>query len=446
MAAPVLKVEIDFANGPSFSYPLILDNLAYGLLGVNTLGDQAADVVDISNMGMRCSTRRGRNRILANFEAGTATVTLNDPNSDFNPQNDTGPYYGKLLPLRKIRIYAQTEYQGNTVEVNLFAGYITSYDTGFYSGVYTTSTVTLQCVDGFRLLNNVSTGTAPITNAVAGQLSGFRVNTILTQAAGWPNSQRAIEGGDSAMQVDPGGARSVLAAIQTVEQSEFGAFFMTRSGKTLFFSRDTITKRANVAPRVYTDISPLPAGQFPYANIDFAFDDQLILNDVTVTRNNDGIGPALPQNAISQESIDKFFTKSGQRTGILVQTDQEANDQARTLLVARKDADLRIDSITLNMYSTVSELNTVVNLDSDIYNLIIARKEMSGGSTIESELFIQGVQHDITPTTWNVKLLTAEPLIQGFILDSENNATTGFTGQGYLGENPVTQGTNPLSY
>ena len=81
MPAPVLKVEIDLANGPSFSYPLILDNLAYGILGTNTLGNQAANLVDVSDMVMKCSTRRGRNRILANFEAGSATVTLNDPQS-----------------------------------------------------------------------------------------------------------------------------------------------------------------------------------------------------------------------------------------------------------------------------------------------------------------------------------------------------------------------------
>jgi len=43
---------------------------------------------------------------------------------------------------------------------------------------------------------------------------------------------------------------------------------------------------------------------------------------------------------------------------------------------------------------------------------------MPGGSFITRELFIQGVQHDITPGTWNIKLLTAEPLIQAFILDS----------------------------
>jgi len=420
MTLPVLKVEIDFASGPSFSYPLLLDT-AFGVLGTNTLGDAPADLVDISSQVLRCSTRRGRNRILSNFEAGTATVILNDPNSDFNPQNLSGPYFGKLIPLRKIRIYAETEFDSEIVQVNMFSGYITSYDTGFYEGTNATSTVGLQCVDGFRLLNNVSTGIAPIPGATAGQLSGTRVNTLL-DFAGFPDSMRTTDAGNSAMQVDPGQDRQILTAIQTIEQSEFGAFFMQRSGKTLFLDRDEVAKRADSAPRTYTDLGT--PGTFPYDSIDFAFDDQLILNDITVTR----VG-GTPQNVFDQPSIDKFFTKSGSRSNILVQTDAESLDQAQTLLVARKNADLRIDSITLNMNATIGELNTLVNLTSDIYNLIVAEKQMPGGSSIVRELFIQGVQHDVTPATWNVKLLTAEPLIQAYILDSTN--------QGILGVNEL---------
>ena len=434
MTLPVLKVEIDFASGPSFGYPLILDSAVFGILDTNTLGDVPADLVDVSAQVLKCSTRRGRNRILSNFEAGTATVTLNDPNSDFNPQNVSGPYFGKLIPLRKIRIYAQTDFAGDTVEVNIFAGYITSYDTGFYEGTNATSTVVLQCVDGFRLLNNVSTGLAPIPGCTAGQLSGTRIDNILT-FAGFPDSMRTTSPGNSTMQADPGGDRSILAAIQTVEQSEFGAFFMQRSGKTLFLDRDDVAKRADVVPRTYTDLGT--PGTFPYESIDFAFDDQLILNDITVTRYNDGIGPALPQTVTDQDSIDRFFVKSGQRSNLLIQSDQESLDQANTLLDARKDADLRIDSITLNLNADISELNTLVNLTSDIYNLILAEKQMPGGSSIVRELFIQGVQQDITPSKWVVKLLTAEPIIQAFILDSPN--------QGILGDT-VPQNTNALSY
>lgn len=438
MTVPVLKVEIDFANGASFGYPLILNDLAYGILDTNILADQASDLYDISDMVMRCSTRRGRNRILSNFESGSATVVLNDPDSWFNPQNQDSPFWdpvtdsSKVLPLRKIRIYAEVNQEvGGILQIDIFSGYIVTYDTGFYDGVYSTSQVTLQCVDGFRLLNNVSTGVDPVPGCTAGQLSGARVDALL-DFAGFPASMRSTTPGNSTMQADPGGARSILAAIQTVEQSEFGAFFMQRSGKTIFFDRDTVIERADAPVRIYSDTGA--PGVFTYQSIDFAYDDQLILNDVTVTKYGPG---SVPQTITDDPSIERFFTKSGQRTGILVQTDQEANDQARTLVASRKDADLRIDSITVNNLADISELNLVINLSSDIYNLVFIERTMPGGSNISKELFIQGVQHDITPKTWVTKLLTSEPLIQGFILDSEL--------QGILGDT-VPQNTNTLSY
>jgi hypothetical protein len=425
MTLPVLKVEIDFASGPSFSYPLILDDLTYGILDNNSLGDTPADIVDVSDMVMRVSTRRGRNRILSNFEAGTATVVLNDPNGDFNPQNAPNPplnpgspYYGKLLPLRKIRIYAQTPLNGGTVEVNLFSGYITSYDTSFYQGVDSTSTVTLQCVDGFRLINNVATGINPVPGCPAGQLSGARVDALL-DFAGWPTSMRAISAGNSTMMADPGGNRNLLQAIQTIEQSEFGAFFMSRNGKAVFLNRELVSEIADSTARVYSDEGY--TYQLPYYSLDFAYDDQLILNDVTVTRYNDGTMPApVPQEIIDQNSIDTYFVKSGQRSDILVETDQEANDQARLLVASRKDAELRIDSMTLTITGDQSEQDVLINLTNDIYTLVNITKTMPGGSTITSEVFIQGVQFDITPNSWVSKVLTAEPIIQAFILDSQN--------------------------
>jgi hypothetical protein len=424
MAAPVIGVEIDFSNGASFGYPFLLDDLNYGILGTNILADSAADIVNITNQVLAVSTRRGRNRILSNFEAGTATVTINDPTSSFNPQNVSGPYYGKLLPLRKIRIWADTTVLGVTYRIALFSGYINSFDTSFYQGTDETSTVVLQCTDGFRLLNNVATGTAPVPGCTAGQLSGARVNSLL-DFAGFPNSMRNIDVGDSTMQADPGGNRGILQAIQTVEQSEFGAFFISRQGEARFLDRTDVSELADSTVRNYSDV--LSPTNLKYTSVDFAFDDQLILNDVTVTRYDDNIGPdPVPQTVTDAASIATYFTKSGQRTGILVQTDQEASDQAHTLVAARKDSQIRIDSMSLNLLDG-TEFETLVNVSMDIYTLINITKTMAGGSTITRELFVQGVQHDVRPGIWNTKLLTAEPIIQAFILDSPEQGILGLT-------------------
>jgi hypothetical protein len=429
MARPQLQVEIDFGNGPSFGYPLILDSIAYGVLGTNILADNPVDVADITDMVMKVSTRRGRNRILANFEAGTATVVLNDPNSWFSPSNTESPYYGKLVPLRKIRIYALYDIPGTPGNSVIFSGYITSYDTNFYQGTNETSTVTLQCVDGFRLLNNVGVNVVP--GAVAGQTSGERVQILLNEA-NFPSSMTDIDLGDSTMQADPGGQRALLAAIQTIEQSEFGAFYMDPNGRANFLSRSHLSKLADLPPYIYTDTNV----ENDYTSIDFSYDDQLILNDVTVTR----LG-GVPQEVTDPESINTYFIKSGQRSDILVQTDQEANDQARTLLAARAQANLRIDSMTLNLTNPTDD-QLLSALRTDIYTLVNITKSMPNQiEPVTRELFVQGINHDIKFNSWVTTFFTAEPIIQAFILDSTN--------QGILRDEfiPVeAQNNNALSY
>jgi len=435
MAIPTLKVEIDFATGPSFTYPIILDSVTQGLLDTNILGDVPQDVVDISSQVRKVTTRRGRNRILSNFEAGTATVTLNDPDSDFSPTNESGQYYGKLLPLRKIRIYANVDFGPPTgiVGINLFSGYITSYDTTFYQGTNEDSTVVLQCVDGFRLLNNVSTDIPPVPGCTAGQLSGARVNALLDWAD-WPGSLRFTQEGDSTMQADPGGNRSLLAAIQTIEQSEFGAFFIDRAGRATFFDRSGLAKFADVPPKAYSD----DGTGYTYNFVDFAFDDQLVLNDVTVTRYNNGVPPApVPQTVTNQQSIDTYFYKSGQRTDLLVETDTESLNIAQTLVASRAEAEQRIDSMVVNLQGDVDLDKLYDTLSMEIYRNVIITKTMPGGSIVTKELFCQGVNHDITTNSWNVTVFTAEPIINAFILDSDDEISPPKVGQGILGRNAL---------
>ena len=423
MTLPVIKVEIDFSSGPSFGYPFILNSSTFGILDTNILADGPADLVDITPQVRRVSTRRGRNRLLSQFEAGTATVILNNPNSDFNPQNSSSPYFGKLFPLRKIRIYAETTLSGNPVNVNIFSGYINSFDTSFYQGTNEDATVTLQCVDGFRLLSNVATEVPPIPGATSGQLSGARIETLL-DFADFPTSLMTLTPGQSQMQVDPGANRSVLAAIQTVEQSEFGAFFMGRDGKATFLDRNTISILADNVVSEYSDTTPLPGGQFPYAQLDFAYDDQQILNDVSVQ----ALGGSV-YTATDLDSINKYSYKSSNRTDLLMLDTTEAEDQAKMIVATRKDADIRIDSMFLNLNADVSELNTFNNLRLDLFTTINITKAMPGGSSITKEVFVQGVNHDVSPGTWNTTVYTAEPIIQAFILDS--------TTQGILDSNAL---------
>jgi hypothetical protein len=414
MTMPVLGVSIDFANGPAFGNPLVLDDPT-SFLDEAILADTAADLVDVSNITLQVKTKRGRNRILNKFEAGAATIVLRDDNGYFSPSNTSSPYFGKLVPLRKVRVWAdyQDEITLITTRYFIFSGYITSYDTNFVRGFEDTSTVTLQCVDGFRLFTNIAINSVPGTPA--GQLSGARINALL-DVADYPSSQRAIDAGDSTMQADPGTDRNLLDAIQTVEISEFGGFFFQKTGTATFYSRNTVSLEADQTPYDFSDTGT----GIGYASIDFAYDDQLIVNDVVVQR-----AGGVAQQVQDADSINTYFIHSGQRTGILVETDTEANNQAVMLLNARKNATLRIDSMTLNLFDTNANANDRIKagLAMEIFDLLNITKLMPGGSTVTRELFCQGVAHEITPKMWNTVIFTSEPLIQAFILDSTTQGT-----------------------
>ena len=402
---PTLGVSIDFANGPAFGNPLILDDPSTPL-GTGILADAPADVVDVSDIAIRVSIRRGRNRVLNSFEAGTATVVLEDDNGDYNPQNTSSPYYGKLLPLRKIRIYADYDDGGGTDRYYLFSGYITSFDNTFRLGNDEVSTVTFQCVDAFRLLQNVQITT--VAGSSAGQTTGARIENLLDLAS-FPVSQRLIDVGDTTVQADPGTSRSLLAACQNIEQTELGGFFIDEEGNAVFLSRSTVSLKADETPLFFSD----DGTNISYQSIDFAYDDTQIFNDITVTRLN---GTA--QNVQSTSSIETYFIHSGLRSDLLMQTDAEALDQASMLLNARENALLRIDSIGLNLMDSASSNRIVAGLISDLFTLINVTKTGQASSTFTLELFVQGIQHDITPNTWTTRFLTAEPIIQAFILDS----------------------------
>ena len=346
--------------------------------------------------------RRGRNHITSQFEFGSATVTLYDQNGDWNPMNPASAYYPNLVPLRQIIIFAS--YGGN--DYSLFSGFITNYDTGFRQGNEDVSTVNLRCVDGFKLLAGSAIST--VSGAPAGQLSGARVNALLDTIE-WPLSLRNIDTGDSTLQADPGTSRTALEALKTVEDSEFGGIFVDADGAVNFVSRNNLITIPASAAYAFSD----DGSAISYTNAVVALDDTTLINDVTITREG---GTA--QNAFDQSSIDKFFLHSGTRQGILVQTDAEALNQAQGILATRKDPEVRIDSIQLNLYDDINPNKPLAGVDIELLDGILVTKTMPGSTSVVQPSLVNAIHHDITKRSWMTTLFTSEPLLAGFVLDS----------------------------
>jgi hypothetical protein len=402
MPAPQIRVFVDFESDTAFeTNPLILGSATKGILGTNRLGSGTLPI-EITNLVEQVGIRRGRNRLTGKFEFGSADVRLYDQNGDWNPTNPNGAYYPNLVPLRQIIISAT--YAGD--EYYLFSGYITNYDTGFWQGNEDVSRVNLRCVDAFKLLAGSAIKT--VTGAPAGQLSGARVNAIL-DAIDYPVSLRNIDNGDSTLQADPGTQRNALDALQTVENSEFGGIYIDGEAKVNFISRTNLIKRPATASYAFSD----DGLAISYTNAVVAYDDTTLVNDVTITR-----AGGTAQNVFDQPSIDKFFLHSGIRDGILVQTDSEANNQARGILATRKDPEPRIDSIELNLYDDINPTKPLAGIDIDLLDGVMVTKTMPGASSITQPSLVNAIHHDVTKSSWKTTLFTSEPLLAGFVLDS----------------------------
>ena len=400
MSVPTLNVKINFTEGPAFGVGFVLDT---GILNTDVLTTGTGFVVDVSDITLSAKTKRGRDAQADQFQTGTLELRLADQNGDFNPQNVTGPYYTYLTPMRKVTVsatYGPTTY-------NIFSGYITSYTTTIPGDGATLAYTTITCVDAFRLAQNAQIAT--VTGATAGDLSGTRINEILDQI-GWPPSMRDVDAGLTTMQADPGTARTSLAAMQTVEISEYGSLYVGTNGFFTFQDRSATAGAGAPAPVVYNDNGT----DIPYFNAIWRTDDTLVYNQANITRTGGTV-----QTASDAASIAKYFLHSYNQQNLLMQTDAVALQYAQCYVASRAQTSVRCDAIELDLYMyTLGDGGTEAALGLDYFDPVTITTAMPGSTSITKTLQVFGVAMDISPNRWRVTLQTLEPIIDGFILDS----------------------------
>ena len=399
MTVPVINAVINFSTGPSFAQAMILDS---GILGTNVLADAASVIVDVSNVVDSIETKRGRNPQADQFQTGTLTMRIVDQNGDFNPQNPASPYYNLLTPMRKVQITATY----GAVTYPIMSAFITSYTTSTPKNATDVVYTTITAVDAFRLAQNAQVSTVAGTSA--GQLSGARINALL-DAIDWPASMRDVDAGLTTMQADPGTARTSLAAMQTVEISEYGALYVDAAGSFVFQDRDVTAGSTGLAPVVFND----NGSDISYFNAVWRLDDTLVYNSASITRTG---GTA--QVATNPASIEKYFVHSYNQQNLLMETDAVALDYAQAYVASRAETSIRCDAIQLDLYTDNYNTGIIAALDLDYFDPVTITTNQPGGSTLTKTLQVFGVAQSITPNSWKTTLTTLEPIIDGFILDS----------------------------
>ena len=338
---------------------------------------------DVTPWLQQVSWQRGANRVegpVIRYEAGTASVTLNNSDGRFHPLNLTGPYapagVTQVRPMVPVRI--RGTYNG--VWYPLWQGFADDWDITHPSPTYSQATV--SCTDAqkvFGAKNRTALG-VPVGE---GELSGARVNRVAA-SAGWPVKDRRIDDGQSTLsgttlEGDP------WTELLLVQDTEIGEVYIDAAGKLVFKDRHAILTEtlSTTAQAIFGRFGQ--SGELPYVSLEPSYDDDDIRNVVRIAR-----AGGVQQEARDDTSVATYLEKTYERTDLLMQTDSEAAAYAQYLLAQSKDAEVRFTQIVINPVAQPDDLWPQVFV-RDFGDRITIRSRPPGVGLIERDVFIRGI-------------------------------------------------------
>lgn len=343
-----------------------------------------APETDIASYVRSISIKHGRQFELDRHEAGTATIVLTNNDRRFDPEYAAGAYSPDVIPMKWMSVDVQDT---GAVWQTLLRGHVESWRQS-YSGNGKDAVVTVTVCDGLRFLS-----TQRITTTVASALSGSQLTAVL-DAAGWPLSMRSLDVGDSTLQAHAVDDEPTLDVINRIVESEGGVFYAGYGGSLRFRSRSNYMKDATSTGILVTD-APSAVSDVEYTEITFSYDEQHIWNTVEVQARG-GVAKSVSDSA-SEAKYLKRFKRIGD---LLLTSDNESDDRARTLLARYKDPDMRVESVSF----TVRQRNTdaaqnAANLLVQLFGegLDVVRNPPGGGVAISEVMRLEGLSIVLTP-------------------------------------------------
>lgn len=407
------------------------------------------DTDDIAGDALTVSVQRGRSLETGDFDAGTATITVDNYAADFNPYflvdtsaillesgdillaesgddllleygNGTGGgQYGEIIQGRKVTVIDN----GTTV----YVGFVEDYD---YEWGQNRARATLTCVDSLATL--AATALSEWLPA-EGQVTGARITSALDRsevqfptgasardiatgtqplAGGWYATSAAGEQEARGSVVSAN--TNALSYIQKVAETENGRLFVGRTGKLVFQDR-------------YDSFGATPSLTFDDtgSGIEFAalavrFGTELLHFKVSVEREG-----GTEQTATNQARIDANPTLGARhlsKRGLLFQSDDHALGLAN-LLLRRFDSPVAVISgLTIELHQlSAAEREDVCELDiGDVVSVSWTPPGTDG--PVPQTLAVEGISYD----AWNdiegtVTLQLSEASDPGyFVLDTDS--------------------------
>lgn len=378
--APQIIVEVAFGGtttiDPAGGY-FVLDSSA---LGTGQLG--AVGFVDVTADVQRVSFQRGQAGELEAASPGTCQVYLDNTAGTYDPLNPASPWYGQLDV--GVAVWVKAIWQGVTYP--LFRGFTDSItlDAGF------DPTVTLACTDGLEVLASaVLRSGFPYPD---GETTGARINRILDGAA-WPTTLRKIDTGlSTCQQTVLGDAGSALQMVNDAVATELGFLAVDGNGAVVFYDRlhpylahRSQTVRATISD-VGTDVDML--------EVTVSKQRDTIANRALITRNG---GIEQQADDVTSQTAYGIRTFSG-TAGTLLRVDSDALSIGNWIVGRSKTPNVRVTHVTIHA-ETQGMWTTLLGL-TYLDRIRVVRDY--GPNTLDVQVIIQSLNHDITQDYWEI--------------------------------------------
>ena len=375
MSVPTYQVLVGFQSTTGFGTPFQLNDAFYGVLdtaGRGTLG--GTTFVDLTSIVLSVNIRRGRNRQLDQFNAGTAQVVFNNSTRILDPLNTSSPYYPYVLPRSPIIIYANG--------TPIYTGYVEDWNLDY--SIPNQDRMYARCVDAFGTLANQQ------LNAFtpSAESSSARVNTVLDRPEINYQGSRSIGTGTSTL-----GAYAItqdtscLGYLQQVNTSEQGYLFTAADGSLTFKGRSSV-------------LNPVSGASFtsdgtgiPYMSLINQFGSELLYNYI-VTQSPAGAA----QTNSDSTSIALYQAQNYNLLNLLNSTTTEVAGLGGYLLGKYRNPVLRFTGISCELAAlTPAQWSTIFAID--LTSIVTVQKNYSTGTpTTESQTLItSGIEHRIIP-------------------------------------------------
>jgi len=386
--------------------------------------DNSITFTDVSNYVRQFTTKRGRANELGQFVGGTCSILLSNADNRFNPNNTASPYYDsgsgetKIQPHKVVRI--QATYDSTTYPI--FYGFLDMIPVS-YPALGADSTVVFNCVDAFKLFNQVTLNSAGWRLGRGGfselgistvmgyedttELSSDRITRLLDQVQ-FPSGLRSINTGTINVISQSSTSSDVLTLLRDVERAENAQFFMGADGVATFRNRDyrlSNTKAVNVQASFAND-----GTQLPYQNVVSSYDTHEVINLYEWTRSG---GTA--QFVSDATSIQKFRPIASSQTTIN-ETDADVLSIIEQKINETSIPIVRIEQLQVNPREDVNIWPKALGLGfGDRISVKIVNPD---SSDYTDELWIESISHTVNASsqTWNWNLTLSPAGSAGWIL------------------------------